>query len=63
MLRKAMKTTGDALSVFHHVVVYNRLRSWPSCNHIAMCTFMCCHNWHKCDEKQTNHFCDGLAMY
>ena len=27
MLRKAMKTAGDALSVFHHMVVCNRLRS------------------------------------
>ena len=48
-------------SVHRQEVVSDRQRLWPSCQQIAICTFMCCH-WgvnRSSIRRQANH----LAMY
>ena len=48
-------------SVHRQEVVSDRQRSWPSCQQIVICTFMCCH-WGvntSSIRRQANH----LAMY
>ena len=48
-------------SVHRQEVVSDRKRSWPSCQQIVICTFMCCH-WgvnRSSIRRQANH----LAMY
>ena len=48
-------------SVHRQEVVSHRQRSWPSCQQIVICTFMCCH-WGvtmSSIRRQANH----LAMY
>ena len=51
--------------VFRYAVVCDGQRSWPSCYHIAIYTFMFCH-WgvkRSSKDRQANHFCDVPATY